>query len=1006
MSNTTVEQFALERSMPAERLLEQLRAAGVSKNSAADSLSTEDKQKLLAYLKQSHGDTEGQKITVSRKQTSSVKTAAGTAQVQTRRRRSIQIDDGVSEVAAPEAVVEATVAPTSAPVMEAAEPVVEVAQVADHTAPAEDDAEARRAAAKAKAEAEAERISRAKNKQATPPKAEVAAEPVATAAQDEPATPTQPEPVAATVAPTEAPKAEEKPQATAAPVKEAKQEATEEVSVETASPAANKAAKPAAPAAPVNIISAEEQAARDAEAKRASALRAHQEALLREKQERQARREAAKLQAQQEALAQKQQKENRSASPSAKKAEANQATKTATAAKPAANAAADKPAEKKAVVARNADKPARTSQQPQNEDNRGGKPKSKLKGRGENQRDDSKWRSGKKGKRGGRHQVEIDNQHTFQAPTEPVVHEVLVPETITVAELAHKMAVKAVEVIKTLMKMGSMVTINQVLDQETAIIVVEEMGHIAKAAEPDDPDAFLMDGEVSHASEAEALPRAPVVTVMGHVDHGKTSLLDSIRKAKVVAGEAGGITQHIGAYHVKTARGMVTFLDTPGHEAFTAMRARGAKATDIVILVVAADDGVMPQTIEAINHAKAAGVPMVVAVNKIDKEAANPEKIRQELSIHGVNPDSWGGDTQFVDISAKKGLNIDGLLEAVLLEAEVLELKAPVDAPAKGIIVEARLDKGRGAVATLLVQSGTLRKGDMLLAGSVFGKIRAMTDEDGKTINEAGPSIPVEILGLSDVPNAGEDAIVLADEKKAREIALFRQGKYRDVRLAKQQAAKLENLFANMGEGEVQRLSVIIKADVQGSYEALAGSLRKLSTDEVQVDVLHSGVGGINESDVNLAIASNATIIGFNTRADAAARKLAESEGIDLRYYNIIYDAIDDVKAAMSGMLAPEKKEQVLGTAEIRQVITVSKVGNIAGCMVTDGVVKRDSSARLIRNHVVIHTGPLDSLKRFKDDVKEVKQGYECGLMLKGFNDIIEGDTLEFFEIVEVARSL
>ena len=1006
MSNTTVEQFALERSMPAERLLEQLRAAGVSKNSAADSLSTEDKQKLLAYLKQSHGDTEGQKITVSRKQTSSVKTAAGTVQVQTRRRRSIQIDDGVSEVAAPEAVVEATVAPTSAPVMEAAEPVVEVAQVADHTAPAEDDAEARRAAAKAKAEAEAERISRAKNKQATPPKAEVAAEPVATAAQDEPATPTQPEPVAATVAPTEAPKAEEKPQATAAPVKEAKQEATEEVSVETASPAANKAAKPAAPAAPVNIISAEEQAARDAEAKRASALRAHQEALLREKQERQARREAAKLQAQQEALAQKQQKENRSASPSAKKAEANQATKTATAAKPAANAAADKPAEKKAVVARNADKPARTSQQPQNEDNRGGKPKSKLKGRGENQRDDSKWRSGKKGKRGGRHQVEIDNQHTFQAPTEPVVHEVLVPETITVAELAHKMAVKAVEVIKTLMKMGSMVTINQVLDQETAIIVVEEMGHIAKAAEPDDPDAFLMDGEVSHASEAEALPRAPVVTVMGHVDHGKTSLLDSIRKAKVVAGEAGGITQHIGAYHVKTARGMVTFLDTPGHEAFTAMRARGAKATDIVILVVAADDGVMPQTIEAINHAKAAGVPMVVAVNKIDKEAANPEKIRQELSIHGVNPDSWGGDTQFVDISAKKGLNIDGLLEAVLLEAEVLELKAPVDAPAKGIIVEARLDKGRGAVATLLVQSGTLRKGDMLLAGSVFGKIRAMTDEDGKTINEAGPSIPVEILGLSDVPNAGEDAIVLADEKKAREIALFRQGKYRDVRLAKQQAAKLENLFANMGEGEVQRLSVIIKADVQGSYEALAGSLRKLSTDEVQVDVLHSGVGGINESDVNLAIASNATIIGFNTRADAAARKLAESEGIDLRYYNIIYDAIDDVKAAMSGMLAPEKKEQILGTAEIRQVITVSKVGNIAGCMVTDGLVKRDASARLIRNHVVIHTGPLDSLKRFKDDVKEVKQGYECGLMLKGFNDIIEGDTLEFFEIVEVARSL
>ena len=1006
-NNNTVEQFALEMRIPSDRLLEQLRTAGVNKQSAADVLSSDDKQKLLAHLKQAHGDAEHNKITVSRKQSSSVKTAAGTVQVQTRRRRSIQIDDAVaSEAPAAEAVATETPAAPTAEVE-----VVEAVAAAPVTAAA-DDAEARRAAAKAKAEAEAERIARAKNKQATPPKAEVASEAVAvTAAAAAPATPTPTEPVAAAVTPTEAPKAEAAPQATAAPVQEVKQEATEEVSIETASPSPSKASKPAAPvaapSAPVNVISAEEQAARDAEAKRASALRAHQEALLREKQERQARREAAKLQAQQEALAQKQQKENRSASPSAKKAEANQAKATATA-KPAAQGAADKPAEKKAVVARtNADKPARTAhQQPQNEDNRGGKPKSKLKGRGESQRDDNKWRSGKKGKKGGRHQVEIDNQHTFQAPTEPVVHEVLVPETITVAELAHKMAVKAVEVIKTLMKMGSMVTINQVLDQETAIIVVEEMGHIAKAAEPDDPDAFLMDGETSHASEAEALPRAPVVTVMGHVDHGKTSLLDSIRKAKVVDGEAGGITQHIGAYHVKTARGMVTFLDTPGHEAFTAMRARGAKATDIVILVVAADDGVMPQTIEAINHAKAAGVPMVVAVNKIDKEAANPEKIRQELSIHGVNPDAWGGDTQFVDISAKKGINIDGLLEAVLLEAEVLELTAPVDAPAKGIIVEARLDKGRGAVATLLVQSGTLRKGDMLLAGSVFGKIRAMTDEDGKTINEAGPSIPVEILGLSDVPNAGEDAIVLADEKKAREIALFRQGKYRDVRLAKQQAAKLENLFANMGEGEVQRLSVIIKADVQGSYEALAGSLRKLSTDEVQVDVLHSGVGGINESDVNLAIASNATIIGFNTRADAAARKLAEAEGIDLRYYNIIYDAIDDVKAAMSGMLAPEKKEQVIGTAEIRQVITVSKVGNIAGCMVTDGLVKRDASARLIRNHVVIHTGPLDSLKRFKDDVKEVKQGYECGLMLKGYNDIIEGDTLEFFEIVEVARSL
>ncbi|QJQ52270.1 translation initiation factor IF-2 [Vitreoscilla sp. C1] len=1010
MSNNTVQQFASEMKMAETRLLEQLRAAGVNKQSASDELSSDDKQKLLAYLKQSHGnEAENSQITVSRKQTSSVKTAGRTVEVQTRKSRSIQIE--VPVTAAEETAEITAPAPPASIVAETvqATPVTEMPQ---------DDAESIRAAKKAQAEAEKERISRSKNKPApAPTKKEEApeAQPVETAAPapvaEVPEAPVvvtpEPAPQVVTKAPTPVAAVAQETVAKTPVKNEAKQEKPKEVSNQPAKPAATPA--PAAPKAPISIISAEEQATRDAEVKRAEALRAHQEALLREKQERQARREAAKKQALADALAQKQQKENRSASPSAKKAEetaakAQNAQKST--AKPADKTAAATPnAAAKPEKKANTDRPARTTQ-PQNEDNRGGKPKSKLKGRSEssNQRDDSKWRSGKKGRKGGRHQVDIDNQHTFQAPTEPVVHEVLVPETITVADLAHKMAVKAVEVIKTLMKMGSMVTINQVLDQETAIILVEEMGHIAKAAQPDDPDAFLLDGE--EAAQAELLPRAPVVTVMGHVDHGKTSLLDSIRKAKVVAGEAGGITQHIGAYHVETPRGMVTFLDTPGHEAFTAMRARGAKATDIVILVVAADDGVMPQTIEAINHAKAAGVPMVVAVNKIDKDSANPEKIRQELSIHGVNPDIWGGDTQFIDISAKKGINIDGLLEAVLLEAEVLELTAAIEAPAKGIIVEARLDKGRGAVAILLVQSGTLRKGDMLLAGSVFGKIRAMTDEDGKTITEAGPSIPVEILGLSDVPNAGEDALVLADEKKAREIALFRQGKYRDVRLAKQQAAKMENLFANMGEGEVQKLSVIIKADVQGSYEALAGSLRKLSNGEVQVDVLHSGVGGINESDVNLAIASNATIIGFNTRADAAARKLAESEGIDIRYYNIIYDAIDDVKAAMSGMLAPEKKEQILGTAEIRQVISVSKVGNIAGCMVTDGVVKRDAQVRLIRNNVVVHTGALDSLKRFKDDVKEVKQGYECGLMLKAYNEIIEGDTLEFFEIIEVARSL
>ncbi|WP_416190965.1 translation initiation factor IF-2 [Neisseria sp. CCUG12390] len=740
--------------------------------------------------------------------------------------------------------------------------------------------------------------------------------------------------------------------------------------------------KAAVTEAPKPVVSEAEQAARDEEAERAAKLRAAQEALLREKQERQARREAVKQQAAQEAKEGKT-GEIRSAKPSKP-------------AKPSEKAAdSDKPGN----PARGKKDDRRNNRDDADTRPRGGK--NAKGGRNQNNGQDERVRGGKKGKK----QLKLEpNQHAFQAPTEPVVHEVLIPETITVADLAHKMAVKGVEVVKALMKMGMMVTINQSIDQDTALIVVEELGHIGKPAAADDPEAFL--DENAESVEAELLPRPPVVTVMGHVDHGKTSLLDYIRRAKVVQGEAGGITQHIGAYHVETPRGVITFLDTPGHEAFTAMRARGAKATDIVILVVAADDGVMPQTIEAIAHAKAAGVPIVVAVNKIDKDTANPERIRQELTAHEVVPDEWGGNVQFVNVSAKQGINIDALLEAVLLEAEVLELTAPVETPAKGIIVEARLDKGRGAVATLLVQSGTLRKGDMLLAGTAFGKIRAMSDENGKPINEAGPSIPVEILGLSDVPNAGEDAMVLADEKKAREIALFRQGKYRDVRLAKQQAAKLENMFNNMGESQAQSLSVIIKADVQGSYEALSGSLKKLSTDEVKVNVLHSGVGGITESDVNLAIASGAVIIGFNVRADASARKLAENDGVEIRYYNIIYDAIDDVKAAMSGMLAPEEKEQVTGTVEIRQVITVSKVGNIAGCMVTDGVVKRDSHVRLIRNNVVIHTGELASLKRYKDDVKEVRMGFECGLMLKGFNEIMEGDQLECFDIVEVARSL
>ncbi|WP_283121159.1 translation initiation factor IF-2 [Neisseria subflava] len=960
MSNTTVAQFAAELNRPVDDLLKQLKEAGVNKNSGNDSITTDDKQLLTAYLQKKNGSNSGT-ISIRRKKTE-VSTVDG-VKVETRRRsRAVTIPS--SEELAAEAKAKVAAENQKA----------EAEKAAEEKAKAEAEAAAK-AEARAKAEAEAARLKATK----AAPKAEGK--------------------------PAEAKKEEAKPVEAVEAKAEAKVEAKadnkpSEKSVEAEKPAeakkpaktkqdkggkgkeAKKAAKPAAPAVPQPVVSEEEQAQRDEEARRAAALRAHQEALLKEKQERQARREAIKQQAEKDSKPTKE----------AKSGERN---------KPAEKAKAASGEGKSEHNARG----KKEDRRDRDEDTQGRNVKGKG-GKGGRDRnnarngDDERVRGGKKGKK-----LKLEpNQHAFQAPTEPVVHEVLVPETITVADLAHKMAVKGVEVVKALMKMGMMVTINQSIDQDTALIVVEELGHIGKPAAADDPEAFLDEGV--ETTEAEALPRPPVVTVMGHVDHGKTSLLDYIRRAKVVQGEAGGITQHIGAYHVETPRGVITFLDTPGHEAFTAMRARGAKATDIVILVVAADDGVMPQTIEAIAHAKAAGVPMVVAVNKIDKEAANPERIRQELTAHEVVPDEWGGDVQFIDVSAKKGLNIDALLEAVLLEAEVLELTAPVDAPAKGIIVEARLDKGRGAVATLLVQSGTLKKGDMLLAGTAFGKIRAMVDENGKAINEAGPSIPVEILGLSDVPNAGEDAMVLADEKKAREIALFRQGKYRDVRLAKQQAAKLENMFNNMGENQAQSLSVIIKADVQGSYEALAGSLKKLSTDEVKVNVLHSGVGGITESDVNLAIASGAFIIGFNVRADASARKLAENENVEIRYYNIIYDAIDDVKAAMSGMLSPEEKEQVTGTVEIRQVISVSKVGNIAGCMVTDGVVKRDSHVRLIRNNVVIHTGELSSLKRYKDDVKEVRMGFECGLMLKGYNEIMEGDQLECFDIVEVARTL
>ncbi len=594
----------------------------------------------------------------------------------------------------------------------------------------------------------------------------------------------------------------------------------------------------------------------------------------------------------------------------------------------------------------------------------------------------------------------MSGQHAFERPTAPIVREVVLPETITVAELAQKMSVKAAEVIKSLMGLGMMVTINQALDRETAGIVVEEMGHTVREAKPSSPEALLEEQAVEAAAEAE--PRAPVVTVMGHVDHGKTSLLDYVRKTRVASGEAGGITQHIGAYHVKTSKGVITFLDTPGHEAFTAMRARGAKATDIVILVVAADDGVKPQTIEAIHHARNARVPIVVAVNKVDKEDADPDRVRHELAKHEVLPEQWGGQELFVNVSARTGEGIDGLLDAVLLQAEVLELKAVRNGPASGLVVEARLDKGRGPVATVLVQRGTMRKGDIVLAGGEFGRVRAMLDESGRPVKEAGPSIPVEIQGLSGVPSAGDEVVSVESERKAREIALYRQGKFKDTRLAREQAAKLSNVFEQMQEGELKTLNLIIKADVQGSIEALTETLEKLSTDEVKVRVVHGMVGGISESDVNLAVASQAIMIGFNVRADATARRLIEREGVDVHYYNVIYDAVEEVKNAITGLMRPQIREQVIGLAEVREVFRARKYGAIAGCYVVEGMVRRNYPIRVLRDHVVIYEGELESLRRFKDDVNEVKAGTECGIGVKNYNDVRVGDQIEVYERVEI----
>jgi translation initiation factor IF-2 len=971
MAVTTVAQFAAQLNRPTSALIEQLQSAGVAKQSPDDPLTEGDKERLLDYLRTAHGtaSAERKKIVLTRKSTSEIKQAdasgkARTIQVEVRKKRTFVKRDEVAPSAPEE----------TAPVIDAAEVARREAEAAAQAALIQrqlEDAEERQRQAAAQAEREREAAAAAAAAAEEARRAAEEAAQAASAAADVPAVSAAP---AAEAAPAPAPETQEAAPPAPAPA------AAAPVPAAAPTVAAAPKAEPARPG--LRVVKAAEadatarQAVADAEARR-----------------RKAEQEAAAIR---EMMARPKQVLTARKPEEAKPAEAAgiKGTIHKPAAKPgapgAAPAAAPKPGEKKQVKSEKlssswADDAAK---------------KRALKTRG----DTGGARAGWRAPRGSRRSERDDGSESYAQANAPQVQEVHIPETISVADLAHKMSVKASEVIKQLMKLGQMVTINQQLDQETAMIVVEEMGHKALAAKLDDPEAFTEEEQA--AQTADALPRAPVVTVMGHVDHGKTSLLDYIRRSRVAAGEAGGITQHIGAYHVETPRGVITFLDTPGHEAFTAMRARGAKATDIVILVVAADDGVMPQTKEAIHHAKAAEVPLVVAMNKIDKPEANAERVKSELVAEGVVPEDFGGDSPFVPVSAKTGQGVDDLLEQVLLQAEVLELKAPTDAAAKGIVIEARLDKGRGPVATVLVQSGTLKRGDVVLAGSSYGRVRAMLDEDGKATQVAGPSIPVEIQGLTEVPQAGDDFMVLADERRAREIATFRQGKYREVTLSKRQAAKLENMFENMGEGQAQTLALIVKADVQGSQEALSQSLVKLSTAEVKVQIVHAAVGGISESDVNLAIASKAVIIGFNTRADAGARKLAENNGVDIRYYDIIYDAVDDVKAAMAGMLAPEQREEVIGTAEIRTVFVASKIGTVAGCMVTAGQVVRSARFRLLRDNVVIYTGELESLKRHKDDVREVKEGFECGVKLKNYNDIKEGDQLEFFEIREVARTL
>lgn len=901
MSEVTVAKLAETVGTPVEKLLEQMKSAGLSLTGSDDVVSDEQKQTLLAYLKQSHGEKEGgepRRITLKRSKKSSLKVTGSTGKAKTVtvevRKKRTYVKKGGAETAEPEVL-------ETKPEELATE------------APVDSKAEAPSAAESGSAKAES-------------------AKDTATKAEDE------------DVKQQETPKAEPS---------EAEIKAQQE---------AEKAA--AERAAMAEKMKAEAEAMTHAQV----------EARISEQVKRQAEEEArAKLEAE-----------------NAKKEEKSSGPKRLRPAAPPADARSDAPSKKKRK------KKKRGGSESDNDDIISRYSSSRRK----SEKVDLAPRSAKPMK------APKALQHGFSKPQDKKVINVEVPEEITIGDLAQLMSIKAAELIKNLMKMGTMATINQMIDQDTAMLLVEEMGHTAVAKEDVSAEAELMSQADESQDSGELSSRAPVVTIMGHVDHGKTSLLDYIRAAKVADGEAGGITQHIGAYHVETDRGGITFLDTPGHAAFTSMRARGANATDIVILVVAADDGVMPQTIEAIQHSKAAGVPMIVAVNKMDKPEADPDRVKNELSQQDVLPEDWGGDTQFIHLSAKSGEGVDDLLDAISLQAELLEFKAPREGYAKGIVIEARLDKGRGAVASVLVQSGTLRKGDIMLAGHHYGRIRALIDDQGQQVQEAGPSTPVEVLGLSGVPSAGDEMLAVENERKAREVASSRESKQRDDKLAKQQKAKLENMFANMTESEKKVLSVIVKADVQGSAEAIVKSLTDLSTDEVSVNVIATGVGGIAETDVSLAAASDAFIVGFNVRADAAARKAAENEAVDLRYYSVIYDVIDEIKAAMSGMLSPERRQEIIGLAEVRDVFRSPKFGAIAGCMVIEGTVKRNNPIRVLRDNVVIYEGELESLRRFKDDVQEVRNGMECGIGVKNYNDVKSGDQIECFEVIEVARTI